>query len=119
MSTSDSSRPANGISLEGAAAQRVSAILDFLAESPSTPELIAAESRSRARRLVGAMPVPAHHREPGARPPAEPVVLDRLSMTGVAGLLELAAGMPSTPPEVADDALEWADALWELLSAHV
>ena len=120
MTMSDSGRAAqaNGITLEGGAALRVSTILEFLAESPSTPEFIAGEARSRARRLVGAMPVPAHHREAGPRPPAEPVVLDRLSMTGVAGLLELAAGMPSTPPDVADDAMDWADNLWGLLSTH-
>lgn len=118
MTVSDSGRTSNDITLEGGAALRVSNILDFLAESPSTPELIAGEARSRARRLVGAMPVPAHHREAGQRPPVEPVVLDRLSVTGVAGLLELAAGMPSTPPDIADDALGWADELWALLSAH-
>lgn len=115
---SDTGRTSNDITLDGGAALRVTTILDFLAESPSTPELIAGEARSRARRLVGAMPVPAHHREAGPRPPAEPVVLDRLSLTGVAGLLELAAGMPSTPPEIADDALDSADALWGLLTAH-
>jgi hypothetical protein len=41
-----------------------------------------------------------------------------LAATGIAGLLELLSGMPSTPPGVADDALAQADALWALIAAE-
>ena len=105
-----------GITLDGGEAARVTELLEMLGELPSTPDFVAGEARARARSLAGATPVPAHHLGPGARPPAAPVSLDRLSTTGIAGLLELAAGMPSTPPDVADDALGYADLLWGLLS---
>lgn len=111
-------RLADGITLEGGAALRVCELLDLLAELSSTPQMIAGEARSRARGLVGLMPVPAHQREAGERPPVDPVTMDRLSATGIAGLLELAAGLPSTPPDVADDAMDWADLVWGLLSKY-
>lgn len=110
----DSSGP-RGVVLDGGEAVRVAEMLDILAELPSTPELIAGEARYRARALAGMLAVPAHHRAPGERPLPDPVALDRVSATGIAGLLELAAGMPSTPPDLADDALDQADRVWALL----
>lgn len=116
MGTNGTIAASGGITLDGAEAARVTELLQMLGELPSTPDFVAGEARARARALAGATPVPAHHLGPGARPPAGPVPLDRLNTTGIAGLLELAAGMPSTPPDVADDALAHADLLWGLLS---
>lgn len=108
-------RPAEGVTVGGPEAARLTELLETLAELPSTPSLVGEEARYRASELSWVIPPPHGHRESGTRPPTGPIVLDRLAVTGIAGLLDLLSGMPSTPPGVADEALAQADVLWRLL----
>jgi hypothetical protein len=120
MSSSASERTGGraGVMLGGAEAARLADLLERLAELPSTPGLVAEEARYRAAEVSWALPEHTFRPGPGQRGAGAPVLLDELAATGIAGLLELLSGMPSTPPGVADDALAQADALWALIAAE-
>jgi len=88
----------------------------MLAELPSTPSLVAEEARYRASELSWALPEPTAHLGRGERHATGPVVLGELVSTGLAALLDLLSGMPSTPPDIATEAQEQADAIWGLIA---
>jgi hypothetical protein len=98
-------------------AARITELLQMLAELPSTPSLVAEEARYRASELSWALPEPATHLGRGERQPTGPVVLGELVSTGLAALLDLLSGMPSTPPDIAAEAQEQADAIWGLIAS--
>lgn len=98
-------------------AARITELLQMLAELPSTPSLVAEEARYRASELSWALPEHATHLGRGERQPTGPVVLGELVSTGLAALLDLLSGMPSTPPDIAAEAQEQADAIWGLIAS--
>lgn len=102
--------------VDGTQAMRTAELLELLAELPSTPTLVAEEARYRAAELSWTLPDPHVRHEPGERLPMSPVGVDVLAATGMAGLLDLLAGMPSTPPALADEAMDQADLLWTVLA---
>ncbi len=91
-------------------------LLDFLAGLPSTPDIIRSEARERAGTLEEALPRTRPQPHAGARQRSGVVVLDQVPATAIAGLLELLAELPSTPPSVADEARAHSERLWEELS---
>lgn len=107
-------RPA--VTLEGGAARIVVGLLELLADLPSTPREIRDEARERAFELGAAMPSPPKRPAAGGRLPMASVTIDVVAATGVAGLLELLAEMPSTPPDVATDARHHAQSVWAVAS---
>lgn len=105
------------VTLGWPAAARVMELLQMLAELPSTPSLVAEEARYRASELSWALPEPTAHLGRGERHATGPVVLGELVSTGLAALLDLLSGMPSTPPDIAAEAQEQADTIWGLIAA--
>lgn len=93
-------------------ASNIARMLDLLAELPSTPREIAAEAAGRASGVHELMP--GRHRLAAA--PA--VQLGRHEAVAVAGLLDLLAEMPSTPPFVAEDARRLAAQTWRRLEGR-
>lgn len=96
-------------------AARVTELLELLAELPSTPSLVAEEARYRASELSWALPEHITHLGRGERHATGPVVLGELASTGLAALLDLLSGMPSTPPDIAAEAQEKAHDIWGLI----
>lgn len=115
-SSSAAPEAAEGVTLGGGEALRITELLELLAELPSTPGLVAEEARYRAAELSMALPDPVPQREPGLRQPPGPLSLEPMALTGLAALLDLLSGMPSTPPEVAQEAQVHADTVWRLLA---
>lgn len=97
------------VTLSPGSAREVANLLAMLAELPSTPEPVAEEASKRAADLEEALPVP--HRGRALEAPEIEVV----EATALAGLLELLAGLPSTPEPVGDDARRYAAEIWETL----
>lgn len=95
----------------------VAQLLEFLAGLPSTPDIIRTEARERAGSLEEALPPARPQPQPGARQRSGVVVLERVPATAIAGLLELLAELPSTPPAVADEARAHSERLWGELSS--
>lgn len=93
-------------------AGNIARMLDLLAELPSTPKEIAGEAAARAGSVHAS--IPRRHRLAAA--PA--VKLDRYDAVAIAGLLELLAEMPSTPPFVAEDAGRLAAETWRRLEGR-
>jgi hypothetical protein len=91
-------------------------LLEFLAGLPSTPDIIRSEARERAEILEEALPPTRPQPHAGARQRGGIVVLEQVPATAIAGLLELLAELPSTPPAVADEARAHSERLWEELS---
>lgn len=103
------------LKLEATTASVVVQLLEFLGELPSTPPTVAAEAHERAADLEELLPPLPRQQGPGARVHRGSVELDVVSGTAIAGLLELLAGLPSTPPSVIEDARAHSEALWERL----
>lgn len=82
-------------------------LLELLSDLPSTPHEIALEARERASVIAQQLPP-----RPGRTPVQTPLRLPRHELVGIAGLLELLAEMPSTPPSVAEEARGHVEALW-------
>lgn len=97
------------VTLSPGSAREVANLLAMLAELPSTPESIADEASQRAAELEEILPVP--HRGRAMEAPK----LEVVAATAIAGLLELLAGIPSTPEPVGDDARRYAAEIWETL----
>ncbi|MGI8575378.1 MAG: hypothetical protein ACR2MA_08560 [Egibacteraceae bacterium] len=93
-------------------AANIARMLDLLAELPSTPREIAHEAAARAGAVHELMP--GRHRLAAA--PA--VEFARNDAVAVAGLLDLLAEMPSTPPFVAEDARRLAAQTWRRLDGR-
>jgi len=103
--------------VEAGVATAIVQLLELLSELPSTPESVRKEAQEYAWSLEER--VPAHPRQPhaGARQRGGVVVVEQVPATQIAGLLELLAGMPSTPPVVTDEARTHSERLWSALSA--
>lgn len=97
------------IALSPGSAREIANLLAMFADLPSTPEAVAAESRTRAADLEECLPIP--HRGRATESPE----VDVVAATAIAGLLELLAELPSTPEPVADDARRHAAEVWEAL----
>jgi hypothetical protein len=104
------------LTLTAATANVVAQLLEFLSGLPSTPDIIAAEAHEHAAHLEEALPPPRRHPRPGARSLEGVVVLEQVPATAIAGMLELLAELPSTPPAVADEARAHAERFWNRLS---
>lgn len=103
------------LTLEAGTATVVAQLLGLLAELPSTPEFIAHEAYEHAGTLEEALPVPRRQHDPGARHVGGTITLQQVRATAIAGLLELLAELPSTPPAISDEARAHAETLWAAL----
>jgi hypothetical protein len=106
------------IHLDGRTATLVADLLTLLAETPSTPGQLRDEVEERAEELGMAIPVLPHQWSAGQRRAPDPAHLDLVTATGIAGMLELLAELPSTPPDIADDARGHAQTIWALIDAE-
>ncbi len=104
------------LTLTAGTASVLAQLLWFLAGLPSTPEMIATEARQRAGSLEEALPPTRPQPQAGARRRGGVVTLEQVPATAIAGLLELLAELPSTPPTVADEARAHSNRLWNDLS---
>jgi hypothetical protein len=104
------------LTLTAGTASVLAQLLDFLAELPSTPDLIRSEARERAGSIEEALPPARPQPHAGARQRGGVVVLERVPATAIAGLLELLAELPSTPPSVAEEARAHSERLWDELT---
>lgn len=119
MNTAAQTRPDDEgavVRLDGRLATQVADLLSLLAEAPSTPGALRAEVEERAEEIGFAIPALPHQWQPGQRRTPDPAELDTTTATAVAGMLELLAELPSTPPHVADEARQHAESIWELIS---
>lgn len=107
------------VTLNAGTANVLAQLLEFLAGLPSTPDIIRSEARERAETLEVAMPPRSPQPQAGARRHGGVVVLEQVPATAIAGLLELLAELPTTPPAVADEARAHAERLWGELSKPV
>lgn len=103
------------LTLEAGTANVVAQLLELLAELPSTPEFIANEAHQHVGNLEEALPTPRRQHDPGARHLGGTVTLEEVPATAIAGLLELLAELPSTPPAVTGEARTYAETLWAAL----
>lgn len=108
---------AESVSLDGRLATVVVDLLSMMAEAPSTPGGLREEVEERAEELGFAIPALPHQWQPGQRRAPEPTEVDTVTATGIAGMLELLAELPSTPPHVADEARQHAETIWGLINA--
>lgn len=118
MNTAAETRPDDGgsmVSLDGRLATQVADLLSLLADAPSTPGALRDEVEVRAEEIGFAIPALPHQWQPGQRRTPDPAELDTSTATGIAGMLELLAELPSTPPHVADEARQHAEVIWGLL----
>lgn len=106
------------LTMEAGTASVVAQLLEFLAGLPSTPAFVAEEARQHASSLEEALPSQRRQSGPGMRYPTGVVELEQPSATAIAGLLDLLAGLPSTPPAVTDEARAHAERIWDALSAN-
>jgi hypothetical protein len=106
------------IELDGRTATMVADLLTMLADAPSTPGQLRPEVEERAEELGVAIPVLPHQWSPGQRRTPDPAHLDVVTATGIAGMLELLAELPSTPPNIVDEAREHAESIWALVAQH-
>jgi hypothetical protein len=104
------------LTMEAGTASVVAQLLEFLAELPSTPGFVAQEAREHASSLEEALPVQRRQAQAGARHRSGVVRLEQAPATAIAGLLDLLAGLPSTPPVVTDEARAHAERIWQALS---
>jgi len=104
------------LTLTAGSASVLAQLLWFLAGLPSTPQPIAVEARERAGSLEAVIPPMRPHPQPGARGRSGVVMLEQVPATAIAGLLELLAELPTTPPTVADEARAHSERLWTKLS---
>lgn len=105
------------LTLDAGTATVVVDLLELLSELPSTPDVVRLEARDHVALIEEHTPARRSHRQPGARAPGGPVELEPVAVTAIAGLLDLLAGLPSTPPSVVDGAQEQADRLWDAVNA--
>ncbi len=105
------------ITMEVGTAAVVTQLLQLLADLPSTPAVVAEDARRHMGALEELLPPPTRQQQPGERLRHGTVDIGIVPATGIAGLLELLAELPSTPPPVADDARRHAESLWETLSS--
>ncbi len=105
------------VRLDGRLATQVADLLSLLAAAPSTPGGLRDEVEERAEEMGFAIPTLPHQWQPGQRRTPDPAELDTPTATGIAGMLELLAELPSTPPHVADEARQHAESIWALLTA--
>ncbi|MPZ88651.1 MAG: hypothetical protein GEU81_11380 [Nitriliruptorales bacterium] len=103
------------LTLEAGTANVVAQLLELLAELPSTPEFVANEAHEHLGTLEEALPPPRRQHDPGARRLGGTVILGEVPATAIAGLLELLAELPSTPPAVSGEARAHAERLWAAL----
>jgi hypothetical protein len=105
------------LNVEAGVATGMVQLLELLSELPSTPETVRKEAQEYAGSLEELLP--PHPRQPraGARRRSGIVELDQVPATQIAGLLELLAGMPSTPPSITGEARAHSERLWSALSA--
>ena len=103
------------ITLEVGEATAVTRLLELLAELPSTPPFVAEDARRRMADLEELVPPPVRHQHAGERHRHGTVTVRTVPATAIAGLLELLAELPSTPPAVAEDARRRAESLWAAL----
>lgn len=101
------------LTMEAGTASVVAQLLEFLAGLPSTPGFVASEARQHASELEEALPSRRRQSQPGARSISGVVELGASSATAIAGLLDLLAGLPSTPPAVKDEARAHAERIWD------
>jgi hypothetical protein len=104
------------IELDGRTATLVADLLTLLAETPSTPGQLRDEVEERAEELGLAIPHIPHQWAAGQRRAPDAAQLDLVTATGIAGMLELLAELPSTPPDIADDARSHAETIWALIN---
>lgn len=104
------------LTMEAGTASVVAQLLEFLAGLPSTPGFVADEARQHASALEEALPSRRRQSQPGARSISGVVELGEASATAIAGLLDLLAGLPSTPPAVTDEARAHAERIWDGLN---
>lgn len=106
------------LTLKAGTASVVVDLLELLSELPSTPDVVREQARDHVALIEEHRPARQRHLEAGARAPGEPVELESVDVTAIAGLLDLLAGLPSTPPAVIDDAESYAARLWEAVNAE-
>lgn len=105
------------VTLKAGTASVVVDLLALLSDLPSTPDVVRDEARDHVALIEEHTPVRQRHLQAGARAPGEPVELEPLAVTAIAGLLDLLAGLPSTPPAVVEDARSYAERLWEAVQS--
>lgn len=86
-------------------ARAISAMLERLAELPSTPDIMQAGARERVRAVEDKLPSP-HQRQSWDRdrPAGADIELEDETAISIVELLDMLAMLPSTPPPLADDA---------------
>lgn len=119
MGTRSDTSGMTGLEVDYPLAATMTRLLSMFAELPSTPEHVADEAAAAARDVAQRMPYPISPPGPGAQrhghlPPS--VRLDRGTVVSGAGLLGLIGAMPSTPPDLREEAEQTAEALWGLAS---
>lgn len=105
------------LTVEAGVATGIVQLLELLSELPSTPETVRKEAQEQAWSLEELLPAHPRQPGPGARQRGGVVELGQVPATRIAGLLELLAGMPSTPPVVTEEARGHSERLWSALSA--
>lgn len=105
------------LTVSAGTAKVVVELLELLSDLPSTPQIVRHEAREHAASLEERMPVRPRQTAPGARDPGGPVELEPVAVTAIAGMLDLLAGLPSTPPAVSDEARSHAEAFWDAVNA--
>jgi len=101
------------VTMEAGTASVVAQLLEFLAGLPSTPDFVRDEAREHASALEEALPSRRRMAHPGQRSISGVVELEDAAATAVAGLLDLLAGLPSTPPAIIDEARSHAERIWD------
>lgn len=107
------------VTVEAGEAMAVVLLLELLSALPSTPEAVADEARVHMADIEERLPAFARQQGPGARQRGGVVELEPPRATAIAGLLELLAELPSTPPAVVDEARSHAERMWFDLSVEV
>lgn len=105
------------LTVEAGVATGIVQLLELLSELPSTPETVRQEAQEYAWSLEELLPPHPRQPGPGARQRGGVVELEQVPATQIAGLLELLAGMPSTPPTMTEEARAHSERLWAALSA--
>ncbi len=116
-----SQMPTTEIDVSNTTVATITRLLSSLAEMPSTPPEVAQEATAAARTVESRIPFPrgrgneSHHgRRQRSHIPGT-VPLERQVVISVAGLLDVFAGMPSTPPAVREEVWTTAEELWRLV----
>lgn len=106
------------VTLEAGTASSIAQLLDFLSQIPGTPDFVKQEAREHSGCLEELLPAQHAQMGPGARAMTGEVRMEEVAATAIAGMLDLLAGMPSTPPPIMDEARARAETLWRSLQPH-